>query len=254
MAGMVRSPVVPHVIASMIVPPQRVVSARMKDLLGPLLEGLVINADGNLLDALGAAIKGNSRARTSEEETIIAALNNTGIPKVNVAAEFSAEEQPEVDLSDEDFYASTHQASLSLLPSRRDQLIREHLIAGSGTDEPNTGFFSVVRPAPAPAPAVRYSTAKTRATTERRERKNIYMVGVAFMEDIIGNVAYLDHHYFGLRRKVRSLFLRVRAEMRRQRVIMNKTRHHHHHRNFSFHYDPLSYALNFDNTCSAFLC
>ncbi|KAK9167300.1 hypothetical protein Scep_002491 [Stephania cephalantha] len=53
------------------------------------IEGLVINADGNLLDALGAAIK--------------AALSNTGIPKVNVAAEFSAEEQPEVDISDEDF-------------------------------------------------------------------------------------------------------------------------------------------------------
>ncbi|KAK9096219.1 hypothetical protein Sjap_021716 [Stephania japonica] len=48
------------------------------------IEGLVINADGNLLDALGA-------------------LSNTGIPKVNVAAEFSAEEQPEVDISDEDF-------------------------------------------------------------------------------------------------------------------------------------------------------
>ncbi|KAK9121555.1 hypothetical protein Syun_019172 [Stephania yunnanensis] len=29
----------------------------LKDLLGPLLRGLVINADGNLLDALGAAIK-----------------------------------------------------------------------------------------------------------------------------------------------------------------------------------------------------
>ncbi|XP_071700877.1 uncharacterized protein [Rutidosis leptorrhynchoides] len=50
------------------------------------IDGLVISMDGNILDALGAAIK--------------AALSNTGIPKVNVA---SADEQPEVDVSDEEF-------------------------------------------------------------------------------------------------------------------------------------------------------
>ncbi|CAB4262341.1 unnamed protein product [Prunus armeniaca] len=53
------------------------------------IDGLVVSSDGNLLDALGAAIK--------------AALNNTGIPKVNVAAGASGDEQPEVDISDEEF-------------------------------------------------------------------------------------------------------------------------------------------------------
>lgn len=53
------------------------------------IDGLVVSADGNLLDALGAAIK--------------AALSNTGIPKVNVAAGASSDEQPEVDISDEEF-------------------------------------------------------------------------------------------------------------------------------------------------------
>lgn len=52
------------------------------------IDGLVISSDGNLLDALGAAIK--------------AALSNTGIPKVNVIAA-SANDQPEVDVSDEEF-------------------------------------------------------------------------------------------------------------------------------------------------------
>nr|GEX19238.1 exosome complex component RRP42-like [Tanacetum cinerariifolium] len=54
------------------------------------IDGLVISMDGNVLDALGAAIK--------------AALSNTGIPKVNVAsAATSSDEQPEVDVSDEEF-------------------------------------------------------------------------------------------------------------------------------------------------------
>ncbi|KAF9591410.1 hypothetical protein IFM89_004108 [Coptis chinensis] len=53
------------------------------------IDGLVISSDGNLLDALGAAIK--------------AALSNTGIPKVNVAVGASADEEPEVDISDEEF-------------------------------------------------------------------------------------------------------------------------------------------------------
>ncbi|KAJ7964744.1 exosome complex component RRP42 [Quillaja saponaria] len=53
------------------------------------IDGLVVSSDGNLLDALGAAIK--------------AALSNTGIPKVNVAASASGDEQPEVDVSDEEF-------------------------------------------------------------------------------------------------------------------------------------------------------
>ncbi|KAK2648235.1 hypothetical protein Ddye_015724 [Dipteronia dyeriana] len=53
------------------------------------VDGLVISSDGNLLDALGAAIK--------------AALSNTGIPSVHVAAGASNDEQPEVDISDEEF-------------------------------------------------------------------------------------------------------------------------------------------------------
>ncbi|KAL5994556.1 hypothetical protein ACLOJK_024609 [Asimina triloba] len=53
------------------------------------IDGLVVSSDGNLLDALGAAIK--------------AALSNTGIPKVHVAQSSSTDEQPEVDISDEEF-------------------------------------------------------------------------------------------------------------------------------------------------------
>ncbi|KAG5553511.1 hypothetical protein RHGRI_011402 [Rhododendron griersonianum] len=53
------------------------------------IDGLVVSSDGNLLDALGAAIK--------------AALSNTGIPKVHVATSASSDGQPEVDVSDEDF-------------------------------------------------------------------------------------------------------------------------------------------------------
>ncbi|CAI9102893.1 OLC1v1001260C1 [Oldenlandia corymbosa var. corymbosa] len=52
------------------------------------IEGLVVSSDGNLLDALGAAIK--------------AALSNTALPKVQVAS-VAADEQPEVDLSSEEF-------------------------------------------------------------------------------------------------------------------------------------------------------
>ncbi|KAJ1688294.1 hypothetical protein LUZ63_019684 [Rhynchospora breviuscula] len=53
------------------------------------IDALVVCSDGNLLDSLAAAIK--------------AALNNTGLPKVNVVLGASPEEQPEVDVSDEEF-------------------------------------------------------------------------------------------------------------------------------------------------------
>ncbi|CAJ2674371.1 exosome complex component rrp42-like protein [Trifolium pratense] len=53
------------------------------------IDGLVVSSDGNLLDALGAAIK--------------AALSNTGIPSVKVTAGAASDEQPEVDISDEEF-------------------------------------------------------------------------------------------------------------------------------------------------------
>ncbi|XP_010907957.1 uncharacterized protein [Elaeis guineensis] len=53
------------------------------------IDGLVISSDGNLLDALAAAIK--------------VALSNTGIPKVNVDLGASPDDQPEVDVSDEEF-------------------------------------------------------------------------------------------------------------------------------------------------------
>ncbi|KAJ1691256.1 hypothetical protein LUZ63_015411 [Rhynchospora breviuscula] len=53
------------------------------------IDALVVSSDGNLLDSLAAAIK--------------AALSNTGLPKVNVVLGASPEEQPEVDVSDEEF-------------------------------------------------------------------------------------------------------------------------------------------------------
>ncbi|XP_047976654.1 exosome complex component RRP42-like isoform X1 [Salvia hispanica] len=53
------------------------------------IDGLVVSSDGNVLDALAAAIK--------------AALSNTAIPKVQVSANAPSDEQPEVDVSDEEF-------------------------------------------------------------------------------------------------------------------------------------------------------
>ncbi|PIN11076.1 Exosomal 3'-5' exoribonuclease complex, subunit Rrp42 [Handroanthus impetiginosus] len=53
------------------------------------IEGLVVSSDGNLLDALGAAIK--------------AALANTAIPKAQVAASALPDDEPEIDVSDEEF-------------------------------------------------------------------------------------------------------------------------------------------------------
>ncbi|OAY71227.1 Exosome complex component RRP42 [Ananas comosus] len=53
------------------------------------IDGLVISSDGNLLDTLAAAIK--------------VALSNTGIPKVNIVYDGSPDDQPEVDVSDEEF-------------------------------------------------------------------------------------------------------------------------------------------------------
>lgn len=53
------------------------------------IDGLVVSSDGNLLDALGAAIK--------------AALSITGIPKVQISSTAASDEQPEVDISDEEF-------------------------------------------------------------------------------------------------------------------------------------------------------
>ncbi|WOL03455.1 exosome complex component RRP42 [Canna indica] len=53
------------------------------------IDGLVVSSDGNLLDALAAAIK--------------VALCNTGIPKTTVNLGASPNDQPDVDVSDEEF-------------------------------------------------------------------------------------------------------------------------------------------------------
>ncbi|EEC69134.1 hypothetical protein OsI_38058 [Oryza sativa Indica Group] len=53
------------------------------------IDGLVVSSDGNLLDALAGAIK--------------VALSDTGIPKVNVSLSATTDEEPEVDVSDEEF-------------------------------------------------------------------------------------------------------------------------------------------------------
>ncbi|VAI76022.1 unnamed protein product [Triticum turgidum subsp. durum] len=54
------------------------------------IDGLVVSSDGNLLDALAAAIK-------------VVALSDTGIPKVNVSLNNETDGEPEVDISDEEF-------------------------------------------------------------------------------------------------------------------------------------------------------
>ncbi|KAL5730835.1 hypothetical protein ACHQM5_003625 [Ranunculus cassubicifolius] len=53
------------------------------------IDALVVSSDGNSLDALAAAIK--------------AALSNTSVPKVNVAVDASTDEEPEVDISNDEF-------------------------------------------------------------------------------------------------------------------------------------------------------
>ncbi|CAL9165721.1 unnamed protein product [Musa hybrid cultivar] len=48
--------------------------------------------------------------------------------------------------------------------------------------------------------------------------------------------------------RFRSLYWRLRAGIRRQLGRARESK-----RRFSFHYDPFSYALNFDDGCSGFL-
>lgn len=50
------------------------------------------------------------------------------------------------------------------------------------------------------------------------------------------------------KRRFKSLYWKLRAEIRRQ---LGKGRESK--QRFSFHYDPFSYALNFDDGCSGFL-
>ncbi|KAK1304750.1 hypothetical protein QJS10_CPB11g02337 [Acorus calamus] len=51
------------------------------------------------------------------------------------------------------------------------------------------------------------------------------------------------------KRRLRSLFWRVRAELKRQQKARARSK-----KRFSFNYDPLSYALNFDDGDCGFLC
>ncbi|KAK8952318.1 hypothetical protein KSP39_PZI002976 [Platanthera zijinensis] len=70
------------------------------------IDGLVISSDGNLLDALAAAIKVCRfifLVRFEISSPWQVALSNTGIPKVSVIVEASAEDQLEVNVSDEEF-------------------------------------------------------------------------------------------------------------------------------------------------------
>ncbi|KAG6434207.1 hypothetical protein SASPL_105830 [Salvia splendens] len=77
------------------------------------IDGLVVSSDGNVLDALGAAVK--------------AALSNTAIPKVQVSANAPSDEQPEVDVSDEEFL----QFDTSGVPV----IVGRHYIADATTEE-----------------------------------------------------------------------------------------------------------------------
>ncbi|THU65657.1 hypothetical protein C4D60_Mb05t05930 [Musa balbisiana] len=52
----------------------------------------------------------------------------------------------------------------------------------------------------------------------------------------------------GGKMRFESLYLRLRAEIRRQLVKGRESK-----QRFSFHYDPSSYALNFDDGCPGFL-
>ncbi|RRT39420.1 hypothetical protein B296_00057222 [Ensete ventricosum] len=52
----------------------------------------------------------------------------------------------------------------------------------------------------------------------------------------------------GGKRRFKSLYWRLRAEIRRQLAKGRESK-----QRFSFHYDPYSYALNFDDGCSGFL-
>ncbi|GMN52648.1 hypothetical protein TIFTF001_021791 [Ficus carica] len=52
------------------------------------------------------------------------------------------------------------------------------------------------------------------------------------------------------KRRLRRLFWRVRAHIRRQIKSHNKL----HNQRFSFSYDPFTYSLNFDNGNFGFFC
>ncbi|CAL9092884.1 unnamed protein product, partial [Musa textilis] len=52
----------------------------------------------------------------------------------------------------------------------------------------------------------------------------------------------------GGKRRFKSLYLRLRAEIRRQLAKGRESK-----QRFSFHYDPFSYALNFDDGCPGFI-
>ncbi|KAL7162952.1 hypothetical protein ACSBR2_039123 [Camellia fascicularis] len=65
--------------------------------------------------------------------------------------------------------------------------------------------------------------------------------------------------FVGGKRKLRSMFWKVRAEIRRHYFMImmmsnKKQKQKQKQRRFSFQYDPFSYALNFDNGNFGFFC
>ncbi|KAG6767742.1 hypothetical protein NC652_018331 [Populus alba x Populus x berolinensis] len=86
--------------------------------------------------------------------------------------------------------------------------------------------------------------AKAKASGHLKERER----GTGSKMGVIGFCVDSNRVVLCGKRKLRSLFWRVRAEIRRQ-VKSSKSK-----QRLSFNYDPFSYALNFDDGNFGFFC